>query len=339
MRGIDDEVVLLWVARETGVLPALLSSADTPEEAAAEAGVSERAARILARGLADRGFFERVDGVYEPSNRSLGFLTRRDLRSVGTLPHRADLLARYLALPEGVETGDGDGPKPEHGDGSDGEDGVRADGEDGTGAPATPSPTPVPEYWTVNRLGAVAATDRATVRALVTATVREHPGAEDVIDVGGAPGVYAREFAERGYEAVLVDRPDAVGPTRPLLAREPVEVVAREYADEGTDLPAADLAFLPDVTRRLGPAANRRLFANVAAALSQGGTVVAVDHLRDRSDRGTAAALVSLATTTAGDVYPAERYREWLEDAGFVDGAVRPVPGTDRWAVVGRIPE
>lgn len=321
MNRIDDEVVLLWVARETEVMPALLSTAETPAEAAAEAGVSERAARILARELADRGFFERVDGVYEPANRSLGFLTRRDLRSVGTLPHRADLLGRFLELPEGIAV--------------DGAGGVGTD--DGTGPDG--APTPPPDHWTVDRLGAIAATDEATVRAVVTAAVREHPGADRVIDVGGAPGVHAREFAERGFDAVLVDRPDAVEPSRPFLATDPVDVVAREFAAGGADLPAADLALLPDVTRRLGPAANRRLFGNVATALSPGGAVVAVDHLRDRSEGATAAALASLATTAAGDVYPADRYREWLAGAGFADAEVRSIPGTDRWAVVGRIPE
>lgn len=323
MSAVDDETVLLWVARETGVLEALLESAETPEEVAAEAGVTDRAARILTRALADRGYFRAVDGVYEPTNRALGFLTRRDVRSIGTRPHRADLLGRYRDLPGGIATDPG--TRSDRGDG------------DERGDRRGP-PTPTPDHWTIHRLGAVAATDDATVRALVTAAVREHPDADRVVDVGGAPGVYAVEFARRGFDPVLVDRPDAVGPTRPFLAREPVEVRAAEYDADGAALPTADLAFLPDVTRRLGPDANRRLCSNVAGALSPGGVAVVVDHLRDRSPRAAAVALESLATTADGDVYPAERYREWLTDAGFVEVEVREVPGTDRTAVVGRIP-
>lgn len=326
MGGVDDEAALLWVARETGVLPALLSSADTPAEAATEAGVSDRAARILTRALTERGFFEQVDGVHEPANRSLGFLTRRDVRSIGTLPHRADLLGRYLDLPAGVATGGEAGDPDGHDRGSDREVG------------RTP-PTRDPDHWTVHRLGAVAATDDATVRALVTAAVRERPDADRVVDVGGAPGVYAREFARRGFDPTLADRPPAIRYSRPLLAPEPVDVAAAEYDAEAVDLPAADLAFLPDVTHRLGPAGNRRLLANVADALAPGGAVVAVDHVRGRSPRAPLAALEALATTPAGDVYPADRYREWFRDAGFVECEVRDVPGTDRQAVVGHRPE
>lgn len=321
MSGIDDETVLLWVARETGVLAALLESADTPAEVAAEAGVTDRAARVLTHALADAGYFRAVDGAYEPTNRALGFLTRRDLRSVGSRPHGADLLARYRDLPEGIDAG------------------PPADSRDVDGEGTAGVPTPEPENWTVHDLGATAATDDATVRALVTAAVRERPGADRVLDVGGAPGVYAVEFARRGFDPVLVDRAERIDPSRPLLAREPVELRAVEYDAAGAELPAADLAFLPDVTRRLGPGANRRLLGNVADALSPGGVVVVLDRFRDRSPRSAAAALEALATTGAGEVYPADRYREWLADAGFADPEVREVPGTDRRVVVARTSE
>jgi SAM-dependent methyltransferase len=303
---IDDEVALLWLARETGVLEALLSSAATPEEAAAEAGVPDRAGRILARGLADRGFFERVDGGYEPSNRALGFLTRTDPRSIGSVPHRADLLERLTALPEGLD-------------------------RDGEGTPTDP-----PAHWTENRLGAVEATEEATVRAAVTAAVREAPDAERVLDVGGAPGTFAREFVRRGRDVTLCVSPEAAGPTRRLLAPEPVEVVERDLPP--TSLPEVDLAFVPELTHRLTPGENRGLLATVADALSPGGTAVAVDALRDRSPAATDVALDALASTAGGDTYPTECYREWFREAGFSTVTVRQVPGTDRQAVVGSRP-
>lgn len=302
---IDDEVVLVWLARETGVLDALLSSADTPAQVSRETGVPERTARILTRSLAREGFFDRVDGGYEPTNRALGFLTRTDPRSVGSLPHRADLLDRYLSVADAV-----------------------ADGN-----PELPS---APEHWTANRLGAVAATDAATVRALVTSAVRATPDAERVIDVGGAPGTFAREFVDRGYEVTLCAESQAAERSRAFLASEPVQVVERSIPPEDP-LPGADLAFVPDLTHRLGIRENRDLLAAVADALESGGTVVLVDRVRGRSSGETATALEALATTEAGDVYPADRYREWLTDAGFADPEVRDVPGTDRQAIVGSL--
>jgi hypothetical protein len=309
-----DEAALLWVARETGVLEALLSTADTPAEAAASAGVPERAGRILGNALADRGFFAVVDGVYEPTDRALGFLARTDPRSVGSLPYRADLLERCAALPAGLAGG------------SDA-------GGDAPAEPAAP-PTPEPEHWTADRLGAVAATDAAVVRALVTAAVREAPGADRVVDVGGAPGTYAREFADRGFEAALCAQPEAAARSRSFLAATDVAVVERAIPPDS--LPDCDLAFVPDLTRRLGPDGNRRLFGALADALAPDGTVVAVDHLRGHTDGAAGAALEALATTAAGEVYGPDRYREWLPAAGFAP-AIRSVPGVDRAAVVGRL--
>lgn len=305
--AITDEVVLLWLARETGVMEALLSTAGTPAEVADEAGIDERAARILTLALADRGFFEAVDGEFEPTNRSLGFLTRRDPRSIGSLPHRADLFERFQNLPAALESGD---------------------------------PTPEPDHWTGHRLGAVAATDEATVRACVTAAAREHPGADRVLDVGGAPGTYAKEFVRRGFAVTLCDRPDAVDVARPFLANEPVDLVAWDYADAPGDppsLPDADLAALPGVTHRLGPGANERLFRALADALAPGGTLVAVDHVRGHSDRAADVAVAALASTDAGDAHGPGQYREWATAAGFSDLAVESVPGTDRQAVVAHL--
>jgi len=100
---ITDEVVLLWVARETGVLEALLSSAGTVEAVARRAGIPDRGARVITRALTERGFFEEVEGEYEPTNRVLGFLARRDTRSIGSLPHRVDGLERILDLPAALD--------------------------------------------------------------------------------------------------------------------------------------------------------------------------------------------------------------------------------------------
>jgi hypothetical protein len=94
-----------------------------------------------------------------------------------------------------------------------------------------------PEFRTEHRLGAVAATDEAAVRARVTSAVRERPDAQRVLDVGGAPGPYAREFVRRGFAVALVDDPAAAAIARPFLAREAVEVVERDLTGStGTDV-------------------------------------------------------------------------------------------------------
>jgi len=291
-----ETLALLWAARETGVLDALMTSAGTPAEVAAETGVTERAAEVTVRTLAAEGFLDCVGDAYEPTNRALGFLAKTDVRSIGRLSREVDLFDALTALPETMRTGE---------------------------------PPARSEDWTRNRLGAVAATDEAVVRACVTAAVRERPDADRVLDVGGAPGTFAVEFAARGYDTTLADRPDAVEVTRPFLANEPVDLRAGEFGDP---LPDAGLAFLPDLSPRLDAAEFRGLLTAVRDALDPDGVAVVVDRLGGRSPRATSVAVEALATGEGG-AYSADDYREWLGDAGFDDIAVRDVPGTDRQAV------
>ncbi|WP_101295427.1 methyltransferase [Halegenticoccus soli] len=298
--GLDiEELFLLWAARRSGVLGALTDRAGTPEAVAEQAGVTDRAARATVEALAELGFLARVGDEYELTNRALGFLAKRDVRSIGRLPHALDLFDLWVALPETMATDD---------------------------------PPARPPNWTRNRLGAHAATDDALVRAAVTAAVRARPDAERVADLFGGSGVYAREFAARGFDATLVDDPAVIEIVEPLLARGPVELVA---GDPPT-LPAAafDLAFAADACRERSIDGNRKLCAAAFDALAPGGAIVLVDAVRGRSDAATRIAAEALAKG-GGGTYGEAEFRAWLADAGFSDVAVRDVPGTDRAAAVG----
>jgi SAM-dependent methyltransferase len=294
---------LLWAARETGALEALLTSADTAEAVADETGVTERAARVVVDVLADEGFLERVGDAYEPTNRALGLLTKTDLRSIGPLPHQLDVFDAYVALPETMR----DGSRPDR-----------------------------PADWTRNRLGAVTATDEATVRALVTAALRTHPEAEDVLHLAGAPGRVAAEFAARGCDVTVVDAVDAVDASEQLVETTDVELLSAALPE----LPPSrfDLVVAVDYTSRLAPTENRHLVAAAYDALAADGRFVVLDRLRGRSPTASDAAVEALATSAGGHAYAREDYSEWFADAGFSDAVVDDVPGTDRQAVVGRRP-
>ncbi|MFD1644253.1 methyltransferase domain-containing protein [Haloarchaeobius litoreus] len=316
-----ETLFLLWAARETGVLDALLSDADTPAEVAARTDVTERAARLAVEGLADAGFFRDVGGVYEPTNRALGFLAAADLRSVGRFPAELDDLDALRQLPETMRGG------------------APPISDDAT----EPAPDGTTTAWTRNRLGRVQATDEATVRACVTAAQHVAPDGR-VVDVGGAPGTYAVEFARRGYDVTLLDAPGRIEASASLLAREPVETVAwglPDDSDGGADGTAAlpvdgvDCAFVPLRTSDRSAAANRRLVAAAADALAPGGWLVVVDHLRGRSPAARTTTVRRLALGS-GEAYEPAAYREWFESAGVRAVQVRDVPGTDRQAVLGQ---
>lgn len=298
-----EELFVLWAARRSGVLDALLQTAGTPEAVAREADVTERAARVVVGCLSDLGFVRRVDGEYEITNRALGFLAKRDVRSIGRLPHTLDLFDCWTALPETMATGD---------------------------------PPARPDDWTRNRLGAHAATDDARVRGRVTAAVREAPAAERVLDVCGASGAYATEFAARGFETTLLDAPDVVDAVGRMLDHRDVRTLTADVPAFQTET-RYELAFAADATTRFDAAENRALLESAFDALEPGGTLVLVDTLRDGSPASVRARIRALGVGR-GDAYPEETYRRWLTDAGFADTTVRSVPGDERTAVVARRP-
>ncbi|GAA0651709.1 methyltransferase domain-containing protein [Salarchaeum japonicum] len=292
------ELLFLRAARETGVLDAVVTDADTVAAVADETGVTERAARIGVETLCDLGFLHRTDDGFEPTNRMLGFLSKTDLRSIGSLPHELDTLDDWIALPETMQTGD--------------------------------RPVPSPDA-TRNRLGAMAALDEGDVRAAVTAAVHEHPDAATVLDAYGGSGTFSREFARRGYDVTLADTQDVVEVDEPLLEHEPVSLQATDPLDgvEGT----YDLVFCANTARTLSPDDNERLLDALYDAVPPGGTVVHVDRLRDHAENPGLLAAEMLARTDGGNAYAEADFGEWFAAAGFERPRVSDVPGTRSQAV------
>jgi len=183
------ELALLWAARETGLLEALLRETGSPNEAAAVSGVTERAARVTIDALVDLGFFERVEDGVEPTNRVLGLLATRDVRSIGQVPSALDQFDAFAALPTAMRR---DNPERQ------------------------------PRSRTVQRtrhqLGASEAVDDATVRATVDAIHAANPDAERVLALADGPGRHARELADRGPAVTLLEGSAVGDVVEPLLA-------------------------------------------------------------------------------------------------------------------------
>lgn len=306
-------LLLLRAARRTGALEALMTTARTPAELAAETQLTDRAAQTLVEVLESEGFLAAVDGGYEPTNRSLGFFAKTDVRSIGTLPATLDRLDRGLEL-ESVLTGD--------------------------------EPTPPSSVARRNRLGAAAAVDESTVRAIVTELVHLAPDADRVLDVGGAPGRYAVEFAARGADVTLYDTADRLDDSAAILAHRDLHLLKSSAAtleglaaslprDVGAD--AYDLLAVVDVSHRLGPDANRQLLEAATSLLDLGARVAFVERLE--GEPSSRAAVTSLLETSAGRQYPTQRYREWFDAVGLEGCAVTSVPGTAYSVVRGRVPE
>ncbi|WP_411967843.1 class I SAM-dependent methyltransferase [Haloferax sp. YSSS75] len=294
-----ESLALLWAARESGVIDALTSTAGTADAVADVADIDPRAASITVEALATMGFIKRVGDEYEITNRALGFLAKRDVRSIGRLPHALDIFSLYTDLPERMATGE---------------------------VPA------LPEEWRRNRLGAEDATDESVVRACVTAAVRESPDTTRVLELAGGSGVFAREFLARGYDVTVVDDPKTVDVVRPLLSRAGVNLVAGDPTDP--PVTGFDLVFVGDAFEGRDADEASSLVVGAYEALAPGGTAVFVDTLHGRcsTDATTRRAVDSLALGR-GDLYDEATVRSWVESAGFGRETVRDVPGTDLQAV------
>lgn len=301
MNDSDDRSVetLLFVraVRETGLLDAYLTDAGTPSEAAAVADVTESSARIAAEVLDEMGVLERVGAEYEPSNRALGLLTKRDVRSIGSLPHRLDVLDTLVALPETMTTG------------------------------VAPR---LPDDWSVDAVGAREATPEHVRRACVTTAVRAAPSAESVLDICGGAGDVAVEFQTRGLDATVVDSPEVVDHVEALHESRDL----RGFAGPIDELPwTFDLAVCVDDVSRMDAEEASTTLAAAAEAVVDDGVLVVIDRF---DGPGATDAAIRGVATGEGGAHDTATVEDWLSAAGFVETDAEPVPGTDRTAVIGR---
>lgn len=295
---------LLWAARETGALEALVTSADDPAALVADTDLTAEAAAVLVTALTERGYLERVGERYEPTDALLGVLTTTDVRSVGTLPATLDDADRLAALPATLEGG---------------------------------TPPRQDEAALVHDLGAAAA-DRAGASAVATAAREAAPAARRVLVLPGAPGRVAVALAtgdEDGPDPDLsvtaADRPVALAAAEAVLAGTDVGThPTGTPLGEGDPLPEADLVVTPVGRRRLAPA-SEALVAAAARAVTDGGTVVHVDRLGPTADPLDPP--MDLATRGAVRTRDPERL---LEGTGLEREGVREVGAGGLTALVAR---
>jgi SAM-dependent methyltransferase len=310
--GLDvPALALLWAARETGLLDALLTETGDASEAAAVAGVTDRAARLTLDALVDLGFFHRTDDVVEPANRALGLLTTRDIRSIGRVPAALDQFAALASLPAAMR-------------------GKAWDDQPGDGQALGRSQLNS-EQRIRHRLGAHYAVDDGTIRATVDGIHAANPDAGRVLALADGPGRHACELAERGPSVTLLDGQAVVDAVDPLLAGSGVQPVSCGLTAVAPG--SYDLVFLVDGLWSNAPAENRYTLRGVERVLAPDGVFVAIEPLRGRSEATPAVAATALATGT-GEPHTEATIAGWCDAAGLDDVETNDVPGTPYQAVV-----
>ena len=280
------EALIVLAAAETGLL-AGFATARTPADAAGEAGLDPRAARVVATALADLGYLEDAGaGALALTPRGSRLLAPADDGTdiVGGLYLEARAMRSHLALADALR------------------DGRPAD-DVSAGDPVT-----VERFMRAMRhIGA------PRVPATGAADRPPPPGAL-LIDVCSAPRTYARAFAAAGWEVTVLDLPAALAVAGAGLEGAGIRTVA---GDATVALPGGpwDALYIGNVVHLLGPEEAAAVLARAGGALRPGGLLAVQEVLGDVSPQGPDFGVMMLVSTPAGEAYPEARYRGWMAAA------------------------
>jgi SAM-dependent methyltransferase len=162
--------------------------------------------------------------------------------------------------------------------------------------------------------------DPAIVEEVVDRCLAYAGHAATMIDIGGAVGHLARQFARCGVRATLLDRPDVLPVAREFLGEEGRDI-ALVPGDLTESLPAGpfDLVYFGNVLHIYSQATNARVIREAYPVVAPGGTVAIQGYLWGRSERGAMFAVNMLQAAEDGGVWSEAQYRGWLNDAGFAN--------------------
>lgn len=182
------------------------------------------------------------------------------------------------------------------------------------GVPPTPDPVGMRPEW----LDALAVNARRVGPALVDACLARFPNARTVLDLGGGHGEHALEFARRGLEATMQDRPPVIDFARQQgrLEAGGVRLFAGDFHQTLAGGPF-DLVFCAGVTHTMSADRNRDLYRRLRPIVAAGGGFAITTFLRNRTARSSIFAIQMLMTGQGGDTFAEDQYREWLAAAGF----------------------
>jgi cyclopropane fatty-acyl-phospholipid synthase-like methyltransferase len=179
-----------------------------------------------------------------------------------------------------------------------------------------------PERWRRYVLGM-----RETARLSTQEVIAKVPvptGARRLLDLGGSHGLHACSFCEcyPKLQAVVFDRPGAVGIGREIIASLPIrDRITFQEGDMWRDSFGEnyDILLLFAILHLFSPERNRHLLARVANAILPGGILVIADFLADRlpAEWSASFSLGIRCFFGEGQVYDQSAIRHWLSEAGF----------------------
>lgn len=159
------------------------------------------------------------------------------------------------------------------------------------------------------------------------------PCSKSIIDIGGAPGTIAREFAKRGLRTVIYDLAISNRVMKRELSR--LKNITVLDGDATKSLPGGqfDIAFLGNLCHGQSPRDNARIIKMCREILNERGMIVIFDNLRGEDEGAATLALHMITQSPLGDVYTRKQYFSWLKAAGFKKCAVKKL-SDPAWSLV-----
>ncbi|RAG85139.1 SAM-dependent methyltransferase [Streptacidiphilus pinicola] len=288
----------------------LEAGADTPEQVAKAAELSQRGTQALLDGLVGLGLVETRGGRYHNTPEAAAFLVEGKPGYLGgfakvifaDMPIRAD-------LPQVARTG----------------------------VPVTPERADLPEnpFWE-QLVPAIAPLSVPSALAAAQRLGLAEAGPISILDVGGGSGIYSSVWLGMNPQArsTQLDWANVNRIAHRLVAEHGVadrfHTVDGDFhtTDFGTDL--YDVAVYSHIAHQESPADNRAVFAKFRQALKPGGTLVVNDFVVEDDRSGPPFPLIfhttMLLQTTQGSTWTRSDYHAWLSAAGFTDIQFHPTP-------------
>jgi len=160
-------------------------------------------------------------------------------------------------------------------------------------------------------------------------------GCKTLLDIGGGPGTYSTLIAQANPEiaCTVLDLPDVAAVATELVAQagmaDRVKIIPGDYHTAA--FPGGkDAVIIFGALHQESPESILDIFRRAYGALNPGGRIFVLDMMTDASHTHppfSALFAVNMAlTTTNGWVFSDQELKGWLEEAGFHDFEMRPIP-------------
>jgi SAM-dependent methyltransferase len=301
---------ILGAAASHSLFTHLDAGADTVDQLATRAGISERGAQTLLDGLVSVGLVEVRDGRYGNTPEAAAFLVDDQPASLSSFAElKLSHMGNLADLTEVVRNG---GPVTD----------------------ATVEVADNPHWEKVVQAIAAQSVPVATIAADLLRL--DEAGEVSILDVGGGSGIYSAIWLERNPAArsTQLDWGPINAIARRLVAEKGVAdrftCIDGDFHTTDFGTGAYDIAVYSHIAHQEGPEDNVAIFTRLRDTLKPGGTLVINDYVVDDDRSGPPFPLLfaseMLLKSKQGRTWRQADYRAWLAKAGFEDVSFQPTP-------------